>query len=190
MRLHLPFAVSAPALLVALLLSPARAHAQFAVYGMGSGGILGATPTIPGNNQSGNAGFAAGGFTIGAYDDFAKAGPLRFGIDGRYFTQSSSNSNGYGNKIHGGLFGVRLSLKIPVLPLKAFAQAEVGGVGTNYGVNPATTSSSAWQLNGGVDLTVFPHIDLRAEYGGGLINAYQGGNQTLQEVGGGAVFRF
>lgn len=189
MRLRLPLAVLAPALFAAVVLAP-EAHAQFAVYGMGSGAILGATPTIPGNNQQGNAGFAAGGFTVGAYDDFTKAGPLRFGIDGRYFTQSSASSASYGNKIHGGLVGARLSLKIPVLPLKAYVQAEVGGVGTNYGVNASTTSSSAWQVNGGVDLTVFPHLDLRAEYGGGLINAYQGGNQTLQEVGGGAVFRF
>lgn len=157
---------------------------------MGSAAILGSTPNIPGTNTGGNAGFAVGGFTIGAYDDFAKIGPLRFGIDGRYFTQSGANGNSYGNKIHGGLVGARLSLKLPIFPLKPFVQAEAGGVGTNYGVNAQTTSSSAWQINGGVDLTVFPHLDLRAEYGGGEINAFQGGNQVLQEVGGGAVLRF
>ncbi len=191
MRFRLPFAVLVPVFTAALLVaSQPEAHAQFAIYGMGSGGILGSTPNIPGTTTRQDAGFSSGGFTIGAYDDFAKLGPLRFGIDGRYFTQSSSNANSYGNKIHGGLVGARLSLKFPIIPLKAYVQAEAGGVGTNYGVKADTTSSSAWQLNGGVDFTVFPHLDLRAEYGGGLISAYQGGNQTLQEFGGGAVLRF
>ena len=182
----------AAALFVVLLSSPLafHAHAQFAVYGMGSAAILGATPNTPGTTNQQNAGFSAGGFTIGAYADFTKVGPLRFGIDGRYFTQSSSASNSYGNKIHGGLVGARLSLKLPVLPLKPYVQAEVGGVGTNYGVNANTTSSSAWQIGGGIDYTFLPHLDLRAEYGGGLINAYQSGNQVLQELGGGAVLRF
>jgi len=157
---------------------------------MGSGAILGATPNVPGSSNPANAGFAAGGFTVGLYDDFAKVGPFRFGIDGRYFTQSSSNGNAYGNKVHGGLVGARLALKLPVLPLKPYVGAEVGGVGTNYGVNADSTSSSAWQINFGLDLTILPHLDLRAEYGGGEINAYAGGNQVLQEVGGGAVFRF
>lgn len=189
--MRLRFAAPAPVLLTALAFAPSsQAHAQFAVYGMGSGAILSATPTIPGSTVPANAGFSAGGFTFGAYDDFVKAGPVRFGLDGRYFTQSSSNSNAYGNKIHGGLVGARLALKLPILPLKPYIQAEAGGVGTNYGVNAATTSSSAWQVNGGVDLTAFPHLDLRAEYGGGEINAYQGGNQVLQEFGGGLVVRF
>lgn len=191
MRLPLPLVVLAPALVAAVLVGPQpQAHAQFAIYGMASGGILGSTKSIPGSTAQQDAGFSSGGFTIGAYDDFAKAGPLRFGIDGRYFSQSSSNSNSYGNKIHGGLVGARLSLKIPVIPLKAYVQAEVGGVGTNYGIKADTTSSSAWQVNGGVDYTFLPHLDLRAEYGGGLINAYQSGNQTLQEFSGGVVIRF
>jgi hypothetical protein len=187
MRLRPSLAILA---LAAIAVLAPKAHAQFAIYGMGSGAILGATPNTPGTTNSQNAGFAVGGFTIGAYDEFTKAGPIHFGLDGRYFSHSGSNGNSYGNKIHGGLVGARLSLKVPILPLRAYAQAEVGGVGTNYGVKADTTSSSAWQINGGVDFTVFPHIDLRAEYGGGLINAYSGGNQTLQEVGGGAVVRF
>lgn len=182
-----PYAVFAALFSAALVPS---AHAQFAIYGMGSAAILGSTPLIPGTNTGGNAGFAVGGWTLGAYDDFTKIGPLRFGIDGRYFSQSGANGNSYGNKIHGGLIGARLALKLPILPIKPYVQAEVGGVGTNYGVKADTTTSSAWQINLGVDLTVLPHLDLRAEYGGGLINAYQGGNQTLQEVGGGAVVRF
>lgn len=187
--MNLRFSCAVAALLLSAALVP-QARAQFAVYGMGSAAILGSTPSIPGTNTGGNAGFAVGGFTIGAYDDFTKIGPLRFGLDGRYFSQSGANGNSYGNKIHGGLVGARLSLKVPVLPIKPYVQAEVGGVGTNYGVKAETTSSSAWQVNLGIDLTVLPHLDLRAEYGGGLINAYQGGNQTLQEVGGGAVLRF
>ncbi len=187
MRLRLSFAVLVPVLFA---LPQAKAHGQFAVYGLFSGGILGSTRTIPGSNAPQDAGFSSGGFTIGAYDEFTKTGLIHFGIDGRYFSESSSNSNSYGNKLHGGLIGARLSLKLPILPLKPYVQAEVGGVGTNYGINANTTSSSAWQINGGVDYTVLPHLDLRAEYGGGLINAYQGGNQTLQQFGGGVVLRF
>ena len=173
MRLRLPFVLLA---LVVVALPQCKAHGQFGVYGLFSGGILGSTPTIPGSNAQHDAGFSSGGFTIGAYDEFTRTGPIHFGIDGRYFSQSSSNSNSYGNKLHG--------------PLKPYVQAEAGGVGTNYGINANTTSSSAWQVNGGIDYTVLPHLDLRAEYGGGLINAYQGGNQTLQEFGGGVVLRF
>ena len=187
MRLRLLFVVLA---LVVFALPQPKAHAQFAIYGMVSGGILGTTPTTPGSTSTHDAGFSSGGFTIGAYDEFTKTGPIRFGIDGRYFSQTSSNSNSYGNKLHGGLIGARLSLKLPILPIKPYVQAEVGGVGTNYGINANTTSSSAWQINLGVDYTVLPHLDLRAEYGGGLINAYQGGNQTLQEFGGGVALRF
>ena len=187
MRLRLPFAVLSLAVFV---LPQSKAHAQFAVYGLFSGGILGSTPTIPGSSTSHDAGFSSGGFTIGAYDEFTRTGIIHFGIDGRYFSQSSSNSNSYGNKVHGGLIGLRLSAKLPIIPLKPYVQAEVGAVGTNYGINPNTTTSSAWQINGGVDYTVLPHLDLRAEYGGGTINAYQGGNQTLQEFGGGVVLRF
>ena len=187
MRLRYPLAVLA---LAVLALSQTQAHGQFAVYGLVSGGILGATPNIPGSTSPQNAGFSSGGFTVGAYDDFVKAGPIHFGIDGRYFSETSSNSNSYGNKVHGGFVGARLALKLPILPLKPYVQAEVGAVGTNYGVNPDTTTSSAWQINGGLDYTVLPHIDLRAEYGGGTINAYQSGTQTLQEFGGGVVVRF
>lgn len=176
--------------LVAFAIPQPRAHAQFAVYGLFSGGVLGSTPTIPGSNTAQDAGFSSGGYTIGAYDEFSRSGPIHFGIDGRYFSQSSSNSNSYGNKIHGGLIGLRLSLKLPVIPLKPYVQAEVGGVGTNYGIKADTTSSSAWQVNLGVDYTILPHLDLRAEYGGGTINAYAGGSQTLQEFGGGVVVRF
>lgn len=187
MRFRLPLAVLALAFCASF---PLSAHAQFAVYGMASGGILGSTPTIPGSTTRQDAGFSSGGFTIGAYDEFTKAGPIHFGIDGRYFSESSSNANSYGNKLHGGLIGARLSVKIPVIPFKPYVQAEVGAVGTNYGINPDTTTSSAWQINVGGDFTIFPHLDLRAEYGGGLINAYAGGNQTLQQFGGGAVLRF
>ncbi len=149
---------------------------------MGSGGFLGSTPGVPS--------FSAYGGTFGVYDDFLRLGPLKLGGDARYFQQTGSN-NPYGNKLHGGLAGLRLGLKLPLVPFKPYVQAEVGGVGTNYGTQPNDAGVFAYEVQGGLDYTIFPHLDLRAEYGGGGIGAYAGnGRQTLQQVGLGAVVRF
>ena len=172
-----------------VLLAPMAAPAQVAVYAMGSGGFVGASQ--PGTTGSGSNSFNTWGGTFGVYDDFLRLGPLKFGSDFRYFQETSSGNNGYDNKLHGGMGGVRLSLKLPLLPPKPYIQAEVGGVGTNYGVQPDSVFSFAYQVQGGLDFTVFPHLDLRAEYGGGQLDGYNGGNKaSLQEAGLGLVVRF
>ena len=160
-----------------------RARAQVAVYAMGSGGFLGSTP--------GNGGFSAYGGTFGVYDDFLRLGPLKLGADARYFQQTASNGNRYGDKLHGGLAGLRLALKLPLLPVKPYVGAEIGGVGTNYGTQPNSVGVFAYQVQGGLDFTIFPHLDARGEYGGGSIRAYGSTqSQTLQEAGLGLVLRF
>ncbi len=172
-----------------LSFAAAGASAQIAVYGMGSGGFLGSV-SAPQGSLVLNSGFSAYGGTFGVYDDFAHLGPLHFGVDGRYFTDTSSNSNTYGNKLRGGLGGVRADFHLPVLPFRPYVQAEVGAASTNYGVNPSSSSSLAYQFQGGLDYTIFPHLDLRAEYGGGQINGFGGNKQALQEAGIGLVVRF
>ena len=167
----------------------APASAQVAIYGMGSGGFLGSV-NAPQGSLVENSGFSAYGGTFGIYDDFAHLGPLHFGVDGRYFTDTSSNNNSYGNKLRGGLGGVRADFHLPVLPLRPYVQAEVGEASTNYGVNPNTSGSLAYQIQGGLDYTIFPHLDLRAEYGGGQMNGFGGNKQALQEAGIGLVVRF
>lgn len=176
--------------LLASALAP-TANAQVAMYGMGSGGFLGATTASQGSLVLQSGGFSAYGGTFGVYDDFAHAGPLHLGADARYFQNTSSNGNSYGNKLRGGLAGLRLDLHAPLIPFKPYLQAEVGGVGTNYGTQPNTSGSFAYQIQGGLDFTIFPHLDVRGEYGGGQISgAFNGSRQSIQEVGLGLVVRF
>ena len=150
---------------------------------MGSGGFLG-------GGQSSN-GFSAFGGTFGLYDNFVRLGPLKLGGDLRYFQDTSSNNSSYDNKLRGGMAGPRLVLSLPLIPFKPYLQGEIGDVATNYGVQSGLNNSFAYQVQGGLDFTIFPHLDLRAEYGGGQINGYTGGNKrSLQEAGLGLGVRF
>lgn len=185
-------------LLLFLSLTTAIAHAQFAVYGMGSGGRLSGfnqiqTAPVGGSNPlNTNGKFWAGGGTVGIYDDFLKLGPLKLGGDVRGFIQKSSNSTGaYENQLRGGLVGLRLALHAPLIPFKPYIQGEIGGVSTNFGQNSSRTGYFTYQLQVGADFTVFPHLDLRAEYGGGQILSVLGSNKLpMQQLGGGVVVRF
>ena len=165
------------------------ATAQVAIYGMGSGGFLGSANASQGSLVL-NSGFSAYGGTFGVYDDLAHLGPLHLGVDGRYFTNTSSNNNSYGNKLRGGLGGVRADVHLPLLPFRPYVQAEIGAASTNYGVAPNSAGTFAYQIQGGLDYTIFPHLDLRGEYGGGQINGLGGNKQALQEAGIGLVVRF
>ncbi len=177
-------------LAVAAIAMPACA--QIGVYAMGSGAFLGTATATQGSLVAQQGGFSAYGGTFGLYDNFLRLGPLKLGADARYFQETSSNSNSNGNKLHGGLAGARLALNLPLFPLKPYLQAEVGGVGTNYGTQANETGSFAYQIQGGIDYAIFPHLDLRAEYGGGQVTSvYGSGNkQALQEAGLGLVVRF
>jgi hypothetical protein len=182
---------------LAVLICATSARAQFAVYGMGSAGGLSGFNSIyatsgsnPGVNSAGN--FWAYGGTAGIYDDFLKLGPIKLGGDVRGFIQHSSNSNNtYGNQLRGGLIGLRLALHAPLLPAKPYIQAEVGGASTNYGQNSSNTGNFAYQVQFGADFTIFPHIDLRAEYGVGQLLGILGSNRnTMQQAGAGLAIRF
>jgi hypothetical protein len=183
--------------ILALLMSAAVAHAQFAVYGMGSAGRLSGFNSIyatNGSNQTLNTAgnFWAYGGTGGIYDDFLRLGPVKLGADARGFFQHSSNShNTYGNELYGGLVGMRLALRLPLVPVKPYIQGEVGGASTNYGQNSSNTGNLAYQVQLGGDFTIFPHIDLRAEYGiGQLVGILGGNNIPMQQLGAGLVIRF
>ena len=178
-------------LLFVLAFAVSAAHAQFGLYAMGSGGFLGSTSASQGSLLVQNSGFSSYGGTIGLYDDFAHLGPVRLGSDVRYFQETSSNSNSYGNKLHGLTTGLRLEVRAPLIPFKPYVQAEVGGVGTNYGTQAGDTGVFAYQIQGGVDFTLIPHLDLRGEYGGGQIDGvFAGSKQALQQAGIGLVVRF
>lgn len=170
--------------LVALALTFActAAFAQVGIYGMGSGGHF----SEPGAQ---NGSITAWGGTVGVYDNFVPLGPVKLGGDGRIFVQNSGNSTQYGNKLLGGLIGLRLGLSAPAIPFHPYIQAEVGGVGTNNGNSASRTASVAYQVQGGVDVTVLPHLDLRGEYGAGQASSINSSGHSLEEFGAGIVLR-
>lgn len=88
--------------------------------------------------------------------------------------------------------GFRLTASVPGLPVRPYVQAEIGGASTNYGINTSRTGNLATQVQVGGDFTVFPHLDIRAEYGRGELHFGNGGieNKTMQQFGAGAVLRF
>lgn len=177
-------------LLALAILCPAKGRAQAAVYGMFSAGHysgLGVGYGTP-SNQSG--GMTARGGTFGVYDNFAPFGPVRFGGDARLIIQNSANSTTYGNKLAGFLFGPRLEVAPPPpIPVKPYIQLEFGGVGSNNGTSASKSVSFAYQVNGGVDFTLVPHLDLRGEYGAGQLTSLGNSHHTLQEFGIGLVLR-
>jgi len=180
------------------LVGVGSAHAQFAVYGMGSAGRLSRfnaihpAPVGGTNPVNSDGNFWAYGGTLGIYDDFLKLGPLKLGGDVRGFIQKSNNTNGaYENQLRGGLIGLRLALHAPLVPVKPYIQAEVGGASTNYGQNASRTGNFAYQVQLGADFTIFPHLDVRAEYGGGQLMGVLGSStNSMQQLGAGLVIRF
>ena len=179
------------ALLISVLgVTSTTASAQLGAYAMASGAFLGSTGTLsPSQTSVEDSGFGAYGATFGAYDNFLHFGLVKLGADARYFFANSSNSSVVSNKVRGGLGGPRVAFTLPFVPLKPYVQAEFGGVLTNYGFQSNEVAKFAYQIQGGVDYTVVPHLDVRAEYGGGQVGGVFH-SQTLQEAGLGAVLRF
>jgi len=168
----------------------ASSRAQTGVYGMFSAGHYSGIGVGYGTAPDQSGGMTARGGTFGVYDNFAPFGPVRFGGDARFFIQNSANSTTYGNKLAGFLFGPRLEIAPPPpIPLKPYIQLEIGGVGTNNGTSTSKSTSFAYQVNGGVDFTVLPHLDIRGEYGAGQLTSINNTNHTLQEFGFGLVLR-
>jgi opacity protein-like surface antigen len=168
----------------------AAAHAQVAAYGMGSAGFLSSV-----NSSNAQAlvspSFSAYGGTFGVYDDFIHLGPVALGTDGRLFLQSNSNGNQYGNQLRGGLAGVRVALFSHFVPFSPYLQGEIGAASTNYGIQPQRSTSFTYQISGGLDYTIIPHLDARLEYGAGQIGAvFPGTRQEMQQLGIGLVVRF
>jgi|SRR6185312_1489640 len=185
-------------MVLTFLIWAGSAHAQFAIYGMGSAGRLSgfsstsSSPAGPPTASVNGGNFWAYGGTAGIYDDFLKLGPIKLGGDVRGFIERSSNSNNTnGNSLRGGLVGLRLALHAPLVPAKPYIQAEVGGASTNYGQNSSNTGNFAYQVQVGADFTIFPHVDLRAEYGVGQLRGVLGSNSSnMQQAGAGLAVRF
>jgi Outer membrane protein beta-barrel domain len=163
------------------LVATASAGAQIGIYGMGSGGYL--TGPGVGANSSGSGSLLAWGGTFGVYGAGYGLGPIHLGGDLRGFVQNSGDNPG--NKLLGVLAGPRLSFGLPPIPLRPYIQAEVGLGSTNYGVSADRSNHFAYQIQGGLDIAIIPHLDIRTEYGAGQIDGDNGysTHQTLQEFG-------
>ncbi len=173
-----------------LLVVCGQARAQVGIYGMASGGFLSSVNAQSGPLTLTSASFSAYGGTFGVYDNYRHWGPVKFGGDGRFFIQSKSNNTPFGNQLRGGLVGARLALFSHAVPFSPYIQAEIGGVGTNYGTQSQRSTSFAYQVQGGLDYTIFPLVDLRFEYGAGQIGSqFSGTRQEMQQVGLGIVVR-
>ena len=173
-----------------LMILPDAAKAQAGVYGMLSAGHYSGLGVGYGTSSTQSGGMTADGGTFGVYDNFMPFGPVRFGGDARFFIQNSANSTTYGNKLAGFIFGPRLEIvPPPPVPIKPYIQLEFGGVGTNNGSSNSKSTSFAYQVNGGIDFTVLPHLDIRGEYGAGQLTSIGNAHHTLQEFGIGLVLR-
>jgi opacity protein-like surface antigen len=165
-------------------------QAQTALYGMFSAGHYSGIGVGYGTPPNQSGGMTARGGTFGIYDNFMPFGPVRFGGDARVFIQNSANSTTYGNKLAGFILGPRLEIvPPPPVPIKPYIQLEFGGAGSNNGTSTSKSTSFAYQVNGGVDFTIVPHLDARAEYGAGQLTSIGNTNHTLQEFGVGLVLR-
>ncbi len=169
-------------LLVLALAVTAQAKAQIGVYGTFTGGHLSSIKApYP---YTGTSGYWVAGGGFGIYDDFTHLGPVHVGADIR-----GTILNSKGRKLNSGLVGVRFAFKPPVLPLRPYLQASVGGGSTNYGANSATHSGLQYQFFGGLDYTFLPRLDWRIiEYGGGGLRI-SGANYPVQSISTGIVFR-
>ncbi len=184
--IRLPFILCAALFLASLV----PLHAQLAPYAMFSAGHYSGQGVGPSTAANQSGGLTAYGGTFGLYDNFLKLGPIKLGSDARFLIANSGNSTPYGNKLVGGLAGLRLDAGgVPLLPVNPYIQAEIGGVGTNNGTSPDRTGSFAYQVQVGGDFTIFPRLDARVEYGTGQLTSINATSHTLQTFSAGIVLR-
>lgn len=128
------------------------------------------------------------GPTFGIYHDFWKAGPLHLGAD----VHGSILSHG-GAKMNNGLAGFRGSVHAHVLPIVPYIQASAGVAGFNHGGNQDLNTVFQYELSGGVDATIFPHLDWKmVDVGGGGMTAggHGNGSNGLFHISTGLALRF
>jgi hypothetical protein len=174
---------------LAIALSTITTHAQVGIYGKldinhFSGSIVAGVPA---------ASTWYYGPGVGVYYDFLHLGPVSLGADLRGDLLYGSQS-----KYRSALFGLRLAAKPPLLPIRPYIQGSVGAGGPRYtgplgaGINPPGYSTKfQYQIAGGVDFTLLPHLDLRAaEIGYGRMTGINEPVTTMLTISTGLVFRF
>jgi hypothetical protein len=178
------------AVVVACVAVAGRAGAQVAPYAMFSAGHYSGLGVGVGTGPTQSGGITALGGTFGVYDQRYSAGPVHVGGDARLIVENSANSTPNGDKITGFLFGARVDGDLPAFPVRPYAQAEIGVVGTNSGTSPDRTTSFAYQFQFGGDFgLLIPHLAGRLEYGAGQVETGGGTSHTLQTFSAGLVLR-
>ena len=183
------------ALALAVAIYPAAAaHAQGGFYGEGNATWISGN-TVGGDSPAGPSGKATGiGGTFGTYYDFLHLGPLGLGGDLRFSFAHDGAISLYGNELNYGDAGLRISGKVPVWPVRPYAEAGVLRASTNYAYHTAMHGGLGYGYQVGADIDVAPHLDLRVEYAGG----YAGGmgsnigttSLTFNQIQGGFVIWF
>jgi opacity protein-like surface antigen len=166
-------------LLLILLSLNSAADAQIGVYGK-----LDAVHFSNNVNQTSEWFYGPG---IGIYDSFVHIGPVSLGADLRGNYLFGSN-----DKYRSVLGGIRVAAKPPLLPFRPYAEGLVGVAGTrsnqtgSFSTATSVSFSSsfgtkfAYQILGGLDWTILPHLDLRlAEVGYGRVSPVSSGSLTL-----------
>ena len=158
-------------LFLVLSFSVLSADAQVGVYGK-----LDLTHFSNNTNKTSEWFYGPG---IGIYDCFLHVGPVQLGADLRGNYLFGSN-----DKYRSVLGGVRVAVKPPLLPIRPYAEGLIGIAGTKSSQTGSFNTASsvsfsntfgtkfAYQILGGVDWTILPHLDLRlAEVGYGQASA-------------------
>jgi hypothetical protein len=137
--------------LLTLAMSTSAAHGQVGIYGNF------ATLHLS-NNGANSWSYGPGG---GIYYDFVHLGPIHIGGDLR-------GNVLWGNQVNywSGLGGVRVVVKPPLLPFRVYGQGSAGVGGTKASGNVGNLPNSynnkfQWDVFGGTDVTLLPHIDWR-----------------------------
>ena len=134
------------ALAVAVLLLARTASAQAGVYALFTGANL-----DPANTNS----TKIYGPTFGLYANFPMPA-VKFGGDVR-----AAFLNGHGSRNYYAVAGPRLEVDLPVLALKPYAEALVGGGDSISTAYPNSTLHIDYELLGGVDRRLFAILDWR-----------------------------
>jgi hypothetical protein len=157
-------------ILVAIFTTNLHAQARFAIYG------------TAGTERSGlpNTTWKLGG-TFGFYLGLLHAGPIDISADARGDLSTNVNS---------GFLGPRVAVKIPVIPIKPYAEFIFGIAtypSTSRGISPENEFADRYVV--GVDTTIIPHIDWRmVDYSHGVNRSANGDH--AETITTGLVIRF
>ena len=139
------------------------AHAQIGIYAAGTGASLS------------NAGTSWGyGPLVGIYKQGGHAaGTVNLGADLR---GSFISRDGF--HFYTGAIGPRIAIKPHVIPLSPYVEGLIGVASYNSGTGTASSTHLNYQVVGGLDATIFPHLDWRV-----VDVAYSGvANQAIKAV--------